>query len=239
MFWPGSETVIGGRQATYWTPFDDDLPNSERVKRVLDWLKLPEGKRPSFLTLYFSDVDNAGHSCGPDSEEVRERRHCSVDQSIGDLVAGVKARRPRRSRALRRRQRSRHGRAQPRSHDRAGRLHRRRRPRMSSTGRRCWRCRRRTATSKSCTRRSRTSIRRSLSIAAARFRPSTALPAIRACRPIFAHRQRRLVHHVEDGSRSAGASPIATRPAARTATTRARNRCRACSSPPARAFVAA
>ena len=28
MFWPGSETVIGGRQATFWTPFDDNLPNS-------------------------------------------------------------------------------------------------------------------------------------------------------------------------------------------------------------------
>ena len=73
MFWPGSETVIGGRQATYWTPFDDDMPNSERVKRVLGWLKLPEGERPSFLTLYFSDVDSAGHSRGPDSEEVQER----------------------------------------------------------------------------------------------------------------------------------------------------------------------
>ena len=76
-------------QATYWTPFDDDMPNGERVKRILDWLRLPEGERPSFLTLYFSDVDNAGHSSGPDSEEVRDAV-MRVDKSIGDLVAGVR-----------------------------------------------------------------------------------------------------------------------------------------------------
>ena len=90
MFWPGSETVIGGRQATYWTPFDNDMPNSERVKRVLGWLKLPENERPSFLTLYFSDVDSAGHSRGPDSDEVKNAV-LSVDKEIGDLVSGVKA----------------------------------------------------------------------------------------------------------------------------------------------------
>jgi len=89
MFWPGSETKINGRQATFWVPFDNDLPNSERVNRVLGWLKLPEKERPSFLTLYFSDVDNAGHSRGPDSQEVRDAV-LKVDQSIGQLVAGVK-----------------------------------------------------------------------------------------------------------------------------------------------------
>lgn len=90
MFWPGSETVIGGRQATYWTPFDNDMPNSERVKRVLGWLRLAGTERPSFLTLYFSDVDSAGHSGGPDSDEVKDAV-LRVDREIGDLVSGVKA----------------------------------------------------------------------------------------------------------------------------------------------------
>jgi predicted AlkP superfamily pyrophosphatase or phosphodiesterase len=90
MFWPGSETVIGGRQATYWTPFDDGMPHEDRVARVLAWLKLPEGKQPSFLTLYFSEVDNAGHDAGPESEAVRAAVQ-SVDRSIGELVAGVEA----------------------------------------------------------------------------------------------------------------------------------------------------
>ena len=90
MFWPGSETLIGGHQATYWTPFDDKLPNSERVKQVLAWLQLPEDKRPTFLTLYFSDVDSAGHSGGPDSQEVREAA-LRVDHSIAQLVTGLQS----------------------------------------------------------------------------------------------------------------------------------------------------
>ena len=89
MFWPGSEVVIGGRRGTYWTPYDDDMPHAERIKRILDWLKLPEAQRPSFLTLYFSDVDSAGHSRGPDSEDVRNAV-MKVDASLGELVAGVK-----------------------------------------------------------------------------------------------------------------------------------------------------
>jgi predicted AlkP superfamily pyrophosphatase or phosphodiesterase len=88
MFWPGSETVIGGRQATYWTPFDDDMPHAVRVGRILGWLKLPEGQRPSFLTLYYSDVDSSGHDEGPESAAVRDAI-AAVDRSIGDLVRGV------------------------------------------------------------------------------------------------------------------------------------------------------
>lgn len=90
MFWPGSETAIGGRQATHWMPFDDSMPHAERVGRVLEWLRLPESLRPSFLTLYFSDVDTAGHLHGPDSPEVREAV-LRVDRSIGELVAGVES----------------------------------------------------------------------------------------------------------------------------------------------------
>ena len=90
MFWPGSEARIGGRQATHWRAFDDDLPNSARVNQLLEWLKLPEGKRPAFLTLYFSDLDNAGHDFGPDAEQTRIAA-LSVDRSVGDLVKGVAA----------------------------------------------------------------------------------------------------------------------------------------------------
>ena len=90
MFWPGSETLIGGRRATYWTPFDDNFPNAERVKKVLEWLKMPDGKRPSFLTLYFSDVDNAGHDFGPEAPEVRDTV-LDIDREVGALVAGVDA----------------------------------------------------------------------------------------------------------------------------------------------------
>jgi predicted AlkP superfamily pyrophosphatase or phosphodiesterase len=88
MFWPGSETLIGRRRATYWMTYDGDMSHADRVKRTLDWLALPERDRPSFLTLYYADVDSAGHSRGPDSQDVRDAV-AKVDRSIGELVAGV------------------------------------------------------------------------------------------------------------------------------------------------------
>lgn len=89
MFWPGSEVQIGGRRGTYWTPYQDDMPHEERVNRIHDWLRLPEADRPSFLTLYFSDVDTAGHDYGPDSTQVRDAV-LQVDAAIGTLVDGVR-----------------------------------------------------------------------------------------------------------------------------------------------------
>ena len=50
---------------TYWRMFDNDLSNDERVDQVLAWLKLPDPARPTFLTLYFSDVDSAGARLWP------------------------------------------------------------------------------------------------------------------------------------------------------------------------------
>ena len=88
MFWPGSEVMIGGHRGTYWMPYEDGMPHADRVNHILEWLRLPEGDRPSFLTLYYSDVDNAGHRNGPDSPEVKDAV-MRVDKSLGDLIAGV------------------------------------------------------------------------------------------------------------------------------------------------------
>jgi predicted AlkP superfamily pyrophosphatase or phosphodiesterase len=90
MFWPGSEAPINGRFATYWKRFDDTFPNAARVAQILDWLRLPEGRRPSFLTLYFSDVDSVGHDEGPDSPAMGAAV-ARVDEAIGVLIDGVKA----------------------------------------------------------------------------------------------------------------------------------------------------
>jgi predicted AlkP superfamily pyrophosphatase or phosphodiesterase len=89
MFWPGSETPIRGIRPDYWTKFDDDMPNVDRVNHTLDKLALPEGERPSFLAVYFSEVDQVGHDYGPDSPEMLEAiRH--ADQALALLEAGVK-----------------------------------------------------------------------------------------------------------------------------------------------------
>ena len=73
---------------TRWWPFDGQVPNGERVTRVLDWLALPEGERPALLTLYFQEVDHIGHVNGPDSAEVLEAA-AHLDEALGQLVAGL------------------------------------------------------------------------------------------------------------------------------------------------------
>lgn len=90
MFWPGSEVAVGGVRPTHWKPYDDDYPHRDRVNQVLDWLRLPEADRPTFLTLYFSLVDTVGHSHGPESAEVLAA--CAeLDREIAALVEGVRA----------------------------------------------------------------------------------------------------------------------------------------------------
>jgi predicted AlkP superfamily pyrophosphatase or phosphodiesterase len=85
-FWPGSEAEIAGARPSYYLKYDEKVPDEERVDQVVDWLKLPEAKRPHFVTLYFSEVDHAGPEYGPDAPETRAAvRH--VDSVIGTLRA--------------------------------------------------------------------------------------------------------------------------------------------------------
>jgi predicted AlkP superfamily pyrophosphatase or phosphodiesterase len=89
MFWPGSEAAIKGVRPNRWWPFDGKVLNEERVDRVLDWLALPEAERPSLVTLYFQEVDHAGHVSGPNSAELLEAT-VHLDAALGHLVSGVK-----------------------------------------------------------------------------------------------------------------------------------------------------
>ena len=91
LFWPGSEAPIQGTRPRYWEPYDEDLPGPARVERVLTWLDLPASERPRFLTLYFEDVDTAGHDDGPDSKAVREAV-TRADGYLGQLTAGLERR---------------------------------------------------------------------------------------------------------------------------------------------------
>jgi predicted AlkP superfamily pyrophosphatase or phosphodiesterase len=91
MFWPGSEAEIRGVRPTYWLPYQEAMPNDVRVDRLLAWLDLPPERRPQFLTLYFHQVDEAGHRAGPDAPEVSAAMS-EVDAAVGRLVAGLKAR---------------------------------------------------------------------------------------------------------------------------------------------------
>lgn len=91
LFWPGSESDIHGVRPSTWLTFDKSLSAERRVERLLEWIDRPAELQARFMTLYFDDVDTAGHQFGPDSPEVNVaiRR---VDDAIGRLVAGLAAR---------------------------------------------------------------------------------------------------------------------------------------------------
>lgn len=90
-FWVGSEAKIDGIQPTTWKRYDGKIPNEERVDTVLSWLDKPRSERPTVITLYFSDTDDAGHAAGPDSKEVRDAVK-KVDSNIARLIDGLKKR---------------------------------------------------------------------------------------------------------------------------------------------------
>lgn len=85
LFWPGSEAPIQGIRPSYWLPYHGDMTASARVDTVMAWLQKPALHRPSFVTLYFSTTDDAGHAHGPDSEEVKTAIQ-TVDTALGDLI---------------------------------------------------------------------------------------------------------------------------------------------------------
>lgn len=89
LFWPGSETAYDGLRQDTWVAYDGDLANEDRVDQLLAWFD--EDQPPHFATLYFSDVDHAGHSQGPDGQDV-DAAVAAVDRQLGRLVAGFEAR---------------------------------------------------------------------------------------------------------------------------------------------------
>ena len=89
-FWPGSEAAIDGVRPSFYLHFDDKLDDALRIDQVIAWLKLPPEQRPHLITLYYSNVDHAGHGFGPDAPETREAVH-HVDELIGTLRDKLKA----------------------------------------------------------------------------------------------------------------------------------------------------
>ena len=90
LFWPGSEARIAGEVPTDYLHFDDKVDESARIDQVIAWLKEPEATRPHFITLYYSDVDHAGHQYGPDAPETKAAV-AKVDGLVGKLHAALRA----------------------------------------------------------------------------------------------------------------------------------------------------
>lgn len=83
-FWVGSEADVQGIRPTYYYRYDGSIPNQKRVDQVIEWLELPEEKRPHMITVYFSDIDSKGHKHGPDHGEVK-KAVLELDVLMGQL----------------------------------------------------------------------------------------------------------------------------------------------------------
>lgn len=66
-FWPGSYIDDPVREPDYWLPYNGNIPFEQRINHVIDWLLLPQAKRPNFIGLYLEEPDGSGHNNGPDS----------------------------------------------------------------------------------------------------------------------------------------------------------------------------
>jgi len=89
MMWVGSASDAGGTRPTYYYHYHEKFSPEEKVDKVIDWLQLPENRRPHFISLYFPEVDGSGHRFGPESEET-EKAVQLVDEAVGSLAEKVK-----------------------------------------------------------------------------------------------------------------------------------------------------
>ncbi|MDR2237927.1 MAG: ectonucleotide pyrophosphatase/phosphodiesterase [Chryseobacterium sp.] len=90
LMWVGSASDAGGARPSYYYPYHEKFTPSEKVDKVVNWLRLPEEKRPHFISLYFPEVDGSGHHFGPDTPQTEIAVHL-IDKAIGDLVEKVNA----------------------------------------------------------------------------------------------------------------------------------------------------
>ena len=88
MFWPGSEAEIGGVRPSWWMRYDTRVPHDVRVRRVLDWLRLPPDSAPGFITLYFNIVDGAAHQFGVEAPAT-DSAIVRVDSAVTALWRGI------------------------------------------------------------------------------------------------------------------------------------------------------
>ena len=86
--WVGSASDAGKTRPTYYYHYHEKFSPEEKINKVVNWLKLPEDVRPHFISLYFPEVDAAGHHYGPESDETKNAVKL-VDAAMGNLVKKV------------------------------------------------------------------------------------------------------------------------------------------------------
>ena len=90
-FFVGTEANVLGSWPTYYKKYDKSIKNEERVSQAIEWLSLSPEKRPHLLTMYFSDMDDTGHSFGPYADIELKKTLLSLDKNLQSLYEGVQA----------------------------------------------------------------------------------------------------------------------------------------------------
>jgi len=88
-YWVGSDAPIRDTYPTYRFKYNEQIGINNRINTVIDWLKLPPAKRPHLISLYFPQVDHAGHYFGPDAPQTRQAV-LFIDSAINELQKKVK-----------------------------------------------------------------------------------------------------------------------------------------------------
>jgi len=88
-FFVGTEADVKGIRPDYYMIYDKNIENESRVAQVLEWLSLPDDKRPRLITLYFSDMDDVGHRHGPNNDLILGKTLFDLDEELGRLFMGI------------------------------------------------------------------------------------------------------------------------------------------------------
>ena len=88
-FWPASDINSEYRRPNYYHHYVHSLPYTQRVKGVIEWLKLPYNHRPHFISMYFELTDDVGHKYGPNSPQI-DTAIASLDSTLGNLLSSLR-----------------------------------------------------------------------------------------------------------------------------------------------------
>lgn len=87
--WVGSETPIGGKQATKWMPYTSKPSFETRADWVIDAMTQPVNKIPDLVMWYFNEPDHTMHQYGPESQEAVDMAE-KIDRALAYFFKNIR-----------------------------------------------------------------------------------------------------------------------------------------------------
>ena len=92
-FWVGSETPWNGIDITYSKfPFSNSVSEESKIDQILDWLSLPDDKKPRLIMSWWHGIDSVAHKYGMKDKRVL-KKFIDQDQHLLNLIDRIKAKR--------------------------------------------------------------------------------------------------------------------------------------------------